>query len=63
MYNRIAFAGPFSVYFIHSISDLTKREYYILVTLVLFTFLLGIYPAPVLDGLHYGASLAVYAYN
>jgi len=63
MYNRIAFAGPFSVYFVHSISDLTKREYYILVTLVLFTFLLGIYPAPVLDGLHYGASLAVYAYN
>jgi len=63
MYNRIAFAGPFSVYFVHSISDLTKREYYILVTLVLFTFLLGIYPAPILDGLHYGASLAVYAYN
>lgn len=60
MYNRIAFGGPFSSYFLVNIADLTKREYYILVTLVVFTVFFGLYPAPILDGLHYASSLLVY---
>jgi len=62
LYNRIAFAGSFSSYFSSSVGDLTKREYYILITLVLFTVGLGLYPSPILDGLHYTSSLIVYCY-
>jgi len=54
MYNRIAFGGAF---FANSwnryLPDLNKREFFILSSLVLFTVILGIYPAIVLDGLHY----------
>lgn len=60
MYNRISFAGAFSKYFIANIPDLTKREFIILITLILFTFVLGVYPAPVLDGLHYSVSCLIY---
>ena len=64
MYNRIAFAGSF---FIHSwdsyIPDLNKREFSILLILILFTTLLGLYPAPLLDGLHYNASNLIFNYN
>jgi len=60
MFNRIAFAGSFSKYFKFSIPDLNKREFSILFTLVVFTVVLGIYPAPILDGLHYSVSLLIY---
>ena len=60
MFNRIAFAGAYSKFFIINISDLNKREFYILLTLVLFTVPLGIYPAPVLDGLHYSVTTLIY---
>ena len=60
MFNRIAFAGSFSKYFLVNIPDLNKREFYILLTLVVFTVILGIYPAPVLDGLHYSVSSLIY---
>lgn len=60
MFNRIAFAGSYSKYFKVSIPDLNRREFYILLTLVLFTVVLGIYPAPVLDGLHYSVSCLIY---
>ncbi len=60
MFNRIAFAGAFSKYFLVNIPDLNKREFYILLTLVVFTVVLGIYPAPVLDGLHYSVSSLIY---
>ena len=60
MFNRIAFAGSFSKYFKFSIPDLTKREFSILFTLVVFTVVFGIYPAPILDGLHYSVSLLIY---
>ncbi len=60
MFNRIVFAGAFSKYFLVNIPDLNKREFYILLTLVVFTILLGIYPAPVLDGLHYSVSSLIY---
>ena len=60
MFNRIAFAGSFSKFFEANISDVNKREFFILFTLVIFPVLLGIYPAPVLDGLHYSVSSLIY---
>jgi NADH-ubiquinone oxidoreductase chain 4 len=60
MYNRISFAGYYSDYFWITISDLTKREFYILLILVIFTVLFGIYPSPILDGLHYYISSLLY---
>ncbi len=60
MFNRIAFAGSYSKFFRVNIPDLNKREFFILLTLVLFTVVLGIYPAPILDGLHYSVSTLIY---
>lgn len=60
MFNRIAFGGSFSLYFKTNIVDVNKREFFILLTLVVFTVVLGIYPAPVLDGLHYSASTLIF---
>jgi len=60
MFNRIAFAGSFSKFFLVNIPDLNKREFLILLTLVIFTVILGIYPSPVLDGLHYSVSSLIY---
>jgi NADH-ubiquinone oxidoreductase chain 4 len=61
MFNRIAFGGSFSKFFEVNISDINKREFFIIFTLVVFTVILGIYPAPVLDGLHYTVSLLIYS--
>jgi len=61
MFNRIAFGGSFSKYFTVSVADLNKREFLILLTLVVFTVVLGIYPAPILDGIHYTATSLIYA--
>ncbi len=61
MFNRIAFAGSYSKYFVFNIPDLNKREFYILLTLVVFTVVLGVYPAPILDGLHYSVSCLIYS--
>ena len=60
MFNRIAFGGTFSKFFEANISDVNKREFFILFTLVVFTVILGIYPAPILDGLHYSVSSLIY---
>ena len=61
MFNRIVFGGTFSKFFEVNISDVNKREFFILFTLVTLTVILGIYPAPVLDGLHYSVSLLIYS--
>lgn len=63
MFNRIAFGGSFSKFFEANISDVNKREFFILLTLVIFTVVLGVYPAPVLDGLHYSVSSLIYSSN
>ena len=63
MFNRIVFGGSLSKYFLNSISDVNKREVTILLTLVVFTVVLGIYPAPILDGLNYSVSTLIYAYD
>ena len=60
MYNRIAFAGAFSKLFTVNIPDLNKREFLILFTLVVFTVVFGIYPSPILQGLHYSVSCLIY---
>jgi len=60
MFNRIAFAGSYSKYFLVNIPDVNKREFFILLTLVVFTVVLGVYPAPILDGLHYSVSSLIY---
>ena len=60
MYNRIAFSGSLSKFFIVNIPDITKREFCLLLSLILFTVVLGIYPSPVLDGLHYSVSCLIY---
>ncbi len=61
MYNRIAFGGSFSKFFEANLPDVSKREFFILFTLVIFTVILGIYPAPILDGLHYSVSSLIYS--
>ena len=61
MYNRIAFGGSYSVYFVENIGDVTRREFTMLLVFVVFTVLFGIYPAPILDGLHYSVSSLIYS--
>jgi len=56
MFNRITFAGSYSKFFLVNILDLNKREFIILLTLIIFIVFLGIYPSCILDGLHYSAS-------
>lgn len=60
MYNRIAFGGSYSKYLLINMPDLTKREFSIIIVLVIFTVALGIYPAPILQGLHYSVSTLIY---
>ena len=60
MFNRIAFGGSYSKYYLSNIPDLNKRELYTLLTLVIFTVILGIYPSPILNGLHYSVSCLIY---
>ena len=62
MYNRIAFGGSYSMYFKDNIGDVNKREFIMLLIFVILTVLFGIYPAPILDGLHYSVSSLIYNY-
>jgi NADH-ubiquinone oxidoreductase chain 4 len=61
MFNRIAFGGTFSKYFRVNIPDVNLREFFILLTLVVFTVGLGIYSIPILEGLHYNVSGLIYS--
>ena len=63
LFNRVAFGGSLSVFYTESLSYLTKREFFILLTLALFMVLFGIYPSFILDGLHYGVSTLIYNYD
>jgi NADH-ubiquinone oxidoreductase chain 4 len=60
MFNRICFGGSFSRYINNNIIDVNRREFYMIITLVLFTFVLGIYPTPILEGLHYSVSTLIF---
>lgn len=61
MFNRISFGGSYSKFFEKTVPDLNKREFYMLLTLTIFTVALGVYPAPILDGLHYSTSTLIYS--
>ena len=63
MFNRIAFGGAFFLNLKnqYSLVDLNAREFFMLFVLVIFTVVLGIYPAPILDGLHYSVSTLIYS--
>jgi len=63
MYNRIAFGGSYSIYFVENIGDVTRREFIMLLVFVVLTVLFGIYPAPILDGLHYSVTSLIYTIN
>ena len=63
MYNRIVFGGSYSIYFVENIGDVTRREFIMLLVFVVLTVLFGIYPAPILDGLHYSVSSLIYSIN
>ena len=62
MFNRIVFGGSFFLNREHqqNLVDIDKREFVMLFVLVLFTVVFGIYPAPILDGLHYSVSSLIY---
>ena len=60
MFNRIAFGGKLSKYIKVNIPDLNRREFIMLLILVVLTVLFGIYPKPILDGLHYSVSTLIY---
>lgn len=61
MFNRISFGGIFSKLFEENIHDLTKREFYLLLILVLFTTIFGIYPSLILNGIHYSVTGLIYS--
>ena len=63
MYQRIAFGGSYSRMFAYNMPDLTKREFTVLFILVIPTIFFGIYPAPILDGLHYSVSTLIYYFD
>jgi hypothetical protein len=60
LFNRTAFGGVFSKFFAENISDISLREGNILLLLVLFTVILGIYPSIITDGLNYTLSTLIY---
>ncbi len=66
MFNRICFGGSFYYknWFTY-LPDVNIREFYILLGLVLFTIILGIYPSIIFDGLDYYTSSLIYnvSYN
>ncbi|EHY51772.1 NADH-ubiquinone dehydrogenase subunit 4 (mitochondrion) [Exophiala dermatitidis NIH/UT8656] len=62
MFNRIGFAGSiFFKYWSQYLPDINRREFFMLIVLVLFTVILGIYPSIILDGLHYYTYYLLYS--
>jgi NADH-ubiquinone oxidoreductase chain 4 len=61
MFNRISLGGTFSKFFKKNVFDLTKREFYLLSILTLFTIILGVYPSLILDGIHYSVTGLLYS--
>ena len=62
MFNRIIFGGIFKEWETY-LPDLNKREYSILLILVVFTVILGIYPSIILDSLNYSVSNLLFGFE
>jgi len=63
MYQRISFGGSYTRMFTINIPDLRKREFTILLALVIPTIIFGIYTAPIMDGLNYSVSTLLYCFD
>ena len=61
MFNRTAFGGSFSKTIEIGLWDVNKREFLLLLILVLFTVILGIYPSLILNTLDYSMNSLIYA--
>ena len=61
MFNRISFGGSFSKIIHIGLFDVNKREFTLLIILVLFTVILGIYPSFILNLLDYSMNSLIYA--
>jgi NADH-ubiquinone oxidoreductase chain 4 len=62
MFNRIIFGGVFKGWSEY-LPDLNKREYAMLLILVVFTVILGIYPSILLDTLSYSVSTVLFGFS
>lgn len=62
MFNRIIFGGVFKSWHTY-LPDLNKREYSLLLILVIFTVLLGIYPSIIIDTLNYAVSSLLFGFE
>lgn len=63
MYQRISFGGSYSRMFTVNIPDLNKREFMILLALVVPTVIFGIYTAPIIDAINYSVSTLIYCFD
>lgn len=61
LFNRTAFGGSFSRFLEESIYDVNKREFIMLLILVIFTVVFGIYPSLILNTLDYSMNSLIYA--
>lgn len=60
MFQKIAFGGSFSQMFVNNIQDINEREFMLVFPLIILTIVLGIYPAPILDGSNFAASSLIF---
>nr|QWS06148.1 NADH dehydrogenase subunit 4 [Clonostachys compactiuscula] len=60
MFNRISFGGSFSKLIENGLLDVNKREFLLLLILVIFTVVLGVYPSIILNLLDYSMNSVVY---
>ena len=61
LFNRVAF-GSASRY-ISTMPDVTRREFLVMLPLIIVSFILGIYPNIVLDSIHLGVSSLLISVN
>jgi len=62
-FDKKAYGVNDKVMHIVSFPDLTKREFTVLFILVVPTILFGIYPAVILDAIHYSVSTLIYSFD
>jgi NADH-ubiquinone oxidoreductase chain 4 len=61
MFNRTSFGGSFTKMIENGLLDVNKREFILLLILVLFTVIFGIYPSLILNLLDYSMNSIIYA--